>query len=167
MLAVHEGAPLVLRDSAPGLSKHGPPWGIEGEPGGTNSFESKRPFEADIEGDAMGHFGHHQKKPGCIKVPSAPQVSNYYSPRVHTCHRDVALKPPDTIILRPIERACGWRRRRQRAVTNFNMSCPRHMRHMQLHASHASHIPSHAHRIKPSFPLLHERYISPQCPNCV
>src|SRR6266851_816180 len=83
--------PLVLRDSAPGLPKKGPPWDIEGEPGGLKIFTLKRPFEANNEGDAAGHTGHHKKIPGPTKIPSVqapPQISNHYSPQVRTCHRD-------------------------------------------------------------------------------
>ena len=67
-MAVHEGTPPVLRDTAPGLPKKGPPWGIEGEPGGPKTFALKRPFEADSEGEDVGHFGHHKQIPGCIKM---------------------------------------------------------------------------------------------------
>ena len=69
-MAAHEGAPLVLRDLAPGLPKKGPPWDIEGEPGGLKIFTLKRPFEANNEGDATGHTGHHKKIPGPTKIPS-------------------------------------------------------------------------------------------------
>jgi len=114
ILAAHEGAPPVLRDTAPGLPKHGPPWGIEGEPGGRQNFALKRPFEADSESDAAGHTGQHRSQPCRIQTPSvslAPQTSNH-SPR--TFHRDAALKPPVIFVLRPIERAHSWQRRRTR-----------------------------------------------------
>jgi hypothetical protein len=88
MSAAHKGVPLVLRDSAPGLPKHSPPWGIEGEPGGTNSFKSKRPFEANIKGNNVGHFGHHEIEPCRTKNPiSTPNIKSphtldsYLSPR--------------------------------------------------------------------------------------
>jgi hypothetical protein len=122
MLAAHEGAPPVLRDTAPGLPKQGPPWGSEGEPGGTKNFGLRRTFEAENEGDAADHTGHHQKKPGHIKVPLAPQISIYYTPWAHTFHRDAALKPPDIAALRPIERARDWKRKWQCGHLNFNMS---------------------------------------------
>ena len=69
MLAVQECAPLVLRDTAPGLPKQGLPWGIEGEPGGSKIFALKRPFEADNEGDDVGH---HRSLPSHIRTPSVP-----------------------------------------------------------------------------------------------
>jgi hypothetical protein len=62
--AVQERAPSVLRDPTPGLAEEDPPWDIEGEPRGT------RPFEADNEGDDVGHFGHHKKEPGRIQTKS-------------------------------------------------------------------------------------------------
>jgi hypothetical protein len=112
-LAAHEGVPLVLRDSAPGLPKKGPPWDIEGELGGSKDFALKRPFEADSEGDAAGHLGH-QKKPGRIKTPSVhapPQISKNHLPWDYTRHPDPPLKPPDIAALRPIERVRDWKRR--------------------------------------------------------
>jgi hypothetical protein len=147
--AVHEGTPPVLRDTAPGLPKQGPPWDIEGEPGGPKNFESKRPFEADNEGDAAGHFGHQKNKPGRIKtssVPAVPQISKDHLPWGRTRHPDPPPKPLDVFILRPIERAraWNWRRRWQCGHLNFNMSRPHHARHAQLHASHAGRISSRA-----------------------
>jgi hypothetical protein len=112
-LAVHEGTPPVLRDTAPGLPKQGPPWGIEGEPGGSKNAALKRPFEAENEGDAAGHTGH-RKPPGHNKTLSAPpasQITKYHSPRACTRHRDTALKS-QAFVLRPIERARGRRRTR-------------------------------------------------------
>ena len=47
-----------MRDTIPGFPEEDPPWGIEGEPGGSKNFKSKRPFEADIEGDATGLTTH-------------------------------------------------------------------------------------------------------------
>jgi hypothetical protein len=110
VLAAHEGAPLVLRDSAPGFPKQGPPWDIEGEPGGT------RPFEADNEGDDAGHFGHHEKEPGRIQTKSVqgPPQRPGHLPRACTRHRGAAFKPPAIFALRPIERAHSWQRRRTR-----------------------------------------------------
>ena len=128
-MAAHEHVPLVLRDLAPGLPKKGPPWDIEGEPDGPKFFALKRPFEAENEGDAVGHTGHHQKKPGHIKVLSAPQISKNYAPWARTCHCDVALKLPDIVILRPIERACSWRRRRQRVATSTQPTHHAHITH--------------------------------------
>ena len=143
MWAAHEGAPLVLRDSASGLPKKGPPWDIEGEPGGLKIFTLKRPFEANNEGDATGHTGHHKKIPGPTKIPSVqapPQISNHYSPRVRTHHRDTALKPPAIFVLRPIERAHNWRKTMcQRAATSTwqHVTPPSHTRHSQCHTAHA------------------------------
>jgi len=71
MSAAHEGVPLVLRDTAPGLPKQGPPWDIEGEPGEMKAFKLKRPFEAENEGDAVGHFGQEKRIPGYTKTKSA------------------------------------------------------------------------------------------------
>src|SRR6266851_63996 len=105
---------LALRDMAPGLPKQGPPWDIKGEPGGPKNFTLKRPFEANNEGDATGHFGHYKNEPAHIKVlsvPLAPQISNH-SPWARTRHHGAALKLPDIVVLRPIKRACSWRRRR-------------------------------------------------------
>jgi len=171
MLAAQEHTPLVLRDTAPGLPKQGLPWGIKREPGGRQTFKSKRPFEADIEGDATGHFGHHQKKPGHIKVPSAPQTPGHL-PQAHTCYYSAALKPPAIFALRLIERAHSWQRRRTRWQCNH---LHRHEHVMPHHTyntcdsntSHTSHIPSHASQIKPCFPSLHARCILFQFPNCV
>ncbi len=163
MLAAYEGTPLVLRDMAPGLSKQGPPWDIEGEPGGPKNFALKRLFEADNEGNATGHFGYHKKIPSCIQTPSVsppPHISNHYSPRVRTHHHDVALKLPAIFILRPIERAHSWKRTR--------WQCSHLNQHVaQLHTSHAGHIPSCAHQIKQSSPSVHEICILPQSPDCV
>jgi hypothetical protein len=117
----------------------------------------------------MGYTGHHRSQCCHTKTPSvspAPQIP-HHSPRVHTYYHNAASKPPVVFTLRPIERAHNWKRKWQHGHLNFNMSCPCHMQHMWLHASHTSRIPSRTHRIKPSFPLLHERYISPQCPDCV
>jgi hypothetical protein len=116
ILAAHEGAPLVLRDLAPGLPKKGPPWDIEGEPGGSKIFEPKRPFEANIEGDATGHFGHHKKVPGRIQTKSVqgPPQTPGHLPWARTRHRGTALRPPAIFVLRPIERAHSWQRRRTR-----------------------------------------------------
>src|SRR5216683_1005577 len=142
MWAAHEGAPLVLRDSAPGLPKKGPPWDIEGEPGGPKIFALKRPFEANNEGDAAGHTGHHKKIPGPTKIPSVqapPQISNYYSPQVRTRHRDVALKPPAIFVLRPIKRARNWRKTTcQHAATSTwqHVTPLSHACHLQRHTTH-------------------------------
>ena len=112
--AAHEGTPSVLRDMAPGLPKQGPPWGIEGEPGGSKNFESKRPFEANIEGNATGHFGQEKRIPGCTKIPSVQaslQISKDHLPWGRTRHPDPPPKLPDIAALRPIERARDWKRR--------------------------------------------------------
>src|SRR5216683_8399259 len=117
MWAAHEGTPLVLRDTAPGLPKQGPPWGIEREPGGRQTFESKRPFEADIEGDAVGHFGHHKRSLVTLKPHQYHQHLKYQTghlPQAHTHHCSMALKPPASFTLRPIIRARTWQRRRTR-----------------------------------------------------
>ena len=82
MLAAHEGAPPVLRDTAPGLPKHGPPWDIEGELGGT------RPFEAENESDADGHFGRTKT----TSVASASQIRNNHVPWARTHHHHHAIK---------------------------------------------------------------------------
>ena len=171
VLAAHEGAPPVLRDSAPGLPKKGPPWDIEGELGGSKDFALKRPSEADSEGDAAGHLGYHKNKPGRIKtssVPAVPQISKDHLPWGRTRHPDPPPKTPDVFVLRPIERAraWNWRRRWQRGHLNLNMSRPRHARHARLNALHAGRIPSRAPRIKEDFPSLHGRGISPQSPDC-
>jgi len=119
VLAAHEGAPLVLRDTAPGLPKKGPPWNIEGEPGSSKNFALKRPFEANNEGDA----GHHENQPCGTKTPSVPLTSNHHTHRARTCHRDAALKSPVIFVLRPIERARSWRRTTQRAATSTWQTC--------------------------------------------
>jgi len=117
-LAAHEGGPLVLRDSAPGLPKKGPPWDIEGELGGSKDFALKRPFEAENEGDTTGHTGHHRSQSCPIKVPlvlqAPPQISKDHLPWGHTHHPNPPPKPPDIFILRPIKRAHSWQRRRRR-----------------------------------------------------
>ena len=142
MWAAHEGAPLVLRDSAPGLPKKGPPWDIEGEPRGPKIFALKRPFEANNESDAVGHTGHHKKIPGPTKIPSVqapPQISNHYSPRVRTHHHDAALKPPAIFILRPIERACNWRKTMRQCVATStwqHVTPPSHVCHSQHRTVH-------------------------------
>ncbi len=171
MWAAHEGAPLVLRDSAPRFPRQGPPWGSEGEPGETKDFDLRRPSEANIEGDNVGHFGHHQMKPGRIKVPSAPQTLGHL-PRAHTRHHSAALKPPAIFTLRPIERAHSWQRRRTRwqrgHLCQHEHVTPHHTHNMHdSNTSHASHIPSCASQIKPCFPSLHARCILFQFPNCV
>jgi hypothetical protein len=56
----------------PGFLKEGPPWDIEGEPGGRQNFNLKRPFEAN-EGDGAGHTGHYKNKHGCTKFKSVQQ----------------------------------------------------------------------------------------------
>ncbi len=165
MLAAHEGAPLVLRDSAPRLPKQGPPWGIEGEPEGLKNFTLKRPFEAKT-GDDLGHTGHYRNQPCRTKTPSVPLISNHHTHQAHTFHRNVALKLPDIHILRPIERARGWRRTTQRAATSTcqHVTPLSHVRLMRLHAGR---IPSRAPQIKKIPPLLHARCILFQSPDCV
>ena len=126
MWAAHEGAPPVLRDSAPGLPKKGPPWSIEGEPGGRQIFESKRPFEAENEGNTTGHTSHHENEPCRIQSPSAssaPHIPNHL-PQACTHHRGVTLKPPAILTLRPIKRACTWKKTRWKHIhlRHFNMS---------------------------------------------
>ena len=91
MLATHEGTPPVLRDIAPGLPKQGPPWDIEGEPGGPKKFALKRPFEANNKGDATGHLGHH-KRP-LVTPKNHISTSNIKSP--HTS--DSYLLPQHSI----------------------------------------------------------------------
>ena len=113
VLALQASASTALKGATPGLPKQGPPWDIEGEPGGTKAFEPKRPFEAENEGDAAGHTGHHENEPCRIQSPSAssaPQISNHL-PRARTRHRGATLKPPEIDVLRPIERARDWKRR--------------------------------------------------------
>jgi hypothetical protein len=168
ILAAHEGMPPVLRDTAPGLPKQGPPWSIEGEPEGSKNSTLKRPYEADNESDAAGHTGHLESHPCHIKIPSAPQTPKHHVPWGHTHRRNLPSKSPVISILRPIKRAHGWRRRRQRVATShFNMSRPRHVRHARLHTLHAGHL-SCARQINALFfPSLHARCISPQCPDCV
>ena len=170
MWAAHEGMPLVLRDSAPGLPKQGPPWGIEGEPGGSKNFTLKRPFEANKSND-VGHTGHHRSQPCRIKTPSvqAPSQIPGHLPQAHTRHHDAALKS-QVLVLRPIERACGGRRRTtQRVATSTwqHVTPPSHARHVQPHTSYTGHIPSCAPLNKADFSLVHGRCISPQSPDCV
>src|SRR5712671_806640 len=113
-LAVHKGMPLVLRDLAPRLPKKGPPWGIKGEPRGSQNFTLKRPFEAKM-GDNVGQTGHKQI-PGHIKMrvsTTAPQTLGHL-PWAHTHHCSAALKLPAIFALRPIKRAHTWQRRRRR-----------------------------------------------------
>ena len=163
VLAAHEGTPPVLRDTAPGLPKHGPPWDIEGELGGMS------PFEAENEGDATGHTAHHKSLPCCIKIPSASQITNHYAPGARTRHRHPPSKLPTVSVLRPVERARGWKRRRWRCGHVLqHVTSPSHTRlgHAHPRASYAGHITSRAHRIK-QFPPLHERCISSQSPDCV
>ena len=171
MSAAHEGAPLVLRDSAPGLPKKGPPWDIEGEPEGPKIFSLKRPFEADNKGDAAGHTGHLRSHPCRTKTPSvssAPHMPNH-SPRAFTHHRDAALKSPVIFILRPIERARNWRRTMcQRTATSTwqHVMPPSHARHSLRRTARAGQTaPSPSN--KANFSLMHGRCISPQSPNCV
>jgi hypothetical protein len=158
VLAAHEGAPPVLRDTAPGLPKHGPPWDIEGELGGTT-------VEAENEGDAFDH-----RTP--TSVTTAPLTTNNYVPWARTRHRHPPLKSPTVPVLRPIERAHGWRRRRRRwrrgHIQLQHVTPPSHARlgHAHTRASHAGRITSRARRIK-QFPPLHERCISSQSPDCV
>jgi hypothetical protein len=131
VLAAHEGALPVLRDMAPGLPKQGPPWVIEGEPGGSKNSALKRPFEAENEGDAAGHTGHLENQPCRIKIPSAPQTSKDHVPWGYTRHPNLPSKPLDIFVLRPIERVRGWRRRRQCVATStWQHVTPRsHVRH--------------------------------------
>jgi len=148
---------LVLRDTASGLPKQGPPWDIEGEPGGRQNLTLKRPFEANNEVDTKGQTGHKQI-PGHIKMrvsTTAPQTPGHL-PRACTCHHGMALKPPAIFALRPIVRVRTWQRRRRRwqhMATSTNMSHPSHTRYVRLHASNTSCIPSRAHQIKALFPL--------------
>ena len=128
MLAAHKGVLLVRMDSAPRLPKKGPPWDIEGEPGGLNIFELKWPFEAKNKSNIAGHTGHYKSEPCCTKITSAPQISIYYAPWACTFHCDAALKLPDTFVLRPIERAHGGGEEGGNAATSTNMSHPHHMR---------------------------------------
>jgi len=168
MLAVHKDTPLVLRDTAPRLPKQGPPWGITGEPEGT------RPFEADNEGNAVGHFGHHKRSLVTLKPHQYHQHLKYQTghlPQAHTHHCSMALKPPASFTLRPIIRARTWQRRRTRwqrsHLCQYEHVMPlSHARLMQLHTLHASRIPSCAPQIKQKLPPLHETCISPQCPDC-
>src|SRR6266853_108297 len=91
VLAAHKGTPLVLRDMAPRLPKQGPPWDIEGEPGGRQNLALKRPFKANNKVDTKGQTSHKQI-PGCIKMQvstTAPQTLGHL-PRAHTHHRGVA-----------------------------------------------------------------------------
>jgi hypothetical protein len=46
VLALQESVSAVLKGSTPGHFEESPPWDIEGEPGGANNFDLKRPFEA-------------------------------------------------------------------------------------------------------------------------
>ncbi len=148
MWAAHEGMPLVLRDSAPGLPKQGPPWGIEGEPGGLKNFALKRPFEAN-ESDDAGHTGHHRSQPCHTKIPSvssAPRTPGHL-PRAHTHHRGATLKLPAIFTLRPIERAHSWQRRRTRwqcgHLHRHEHVTPHHTCNTHdSNTSHASHIPN-------------------------
>ena len=169
MLAVHKDTPLVLRDTAPRLPKQGPPWGITGEPEGT------RPFEADNEGNAVGHFGHHKRSLVALKPHQYHQHLKYQTghlPQAHTHHCSMALKPPASFTLRPIIRARTWQRRRTRwqrgHLCQHEHVTPHHTHNMHdSNTSHASHIPSCASQIKPCFPSLHARCILFQFPNCV
>ena len=143
---MHKGTPLVLRDTALRLPKQAPPWDIEGEPGGPKFFTLKRPFKAGNKGEDAGHTGHHRSQSCHTKTPSvspAPQIP-HHSPRVCTHYHDVALKLLEIVILRPIERACNWKRKWQCAATStWQHITPRsHMQHVQLHTSYAGHIPS-------------------------
>jgi len=156
MLAAHEGTPLVLRDTAPGLPKKGPPWDIEGEPGGPKIFALKRPYEADNEGDATGHTGHLENQPSHTQSPSAPapQTSKHHVPWGHTRRRDLPSKSPDVFVLRPIERVRAWNWRRwQRSHLNQHVTLPSHVRHPLRHtacAGQTAPTPSN----KESFPLV-------------
>ncbi len=166
MLAAQERMLLALRDTAPGLPKQGPPWDIEGEPEGRQIFTLKRPFEAN-EGNDVGHTGHHKNEASHIKAPSvssAPQIPNH-SPQACIHHYNTALKPPDIVVLRPIKRACGWRRRRWQYGHLNQHIMP--LSHARLYTSHTSHILSCAPQIKQKLPPLHQTCILPQCPNCV
>jgi hypothetical protein len=139
MSAAHKGVPLVQRDLAPGLPKHGPPWGIEGEPGGTNSFKSKRPFEANIEGNNAGHFGHHKNEPCYTKTPSVPLISNHHTHWTRIFHRNMALKLPVIFALRPIERVRNRRRTMQCMATSTwqHVMPPSHTYHSLHRTTHA------------------------------
>jgi len=67
-----ESTLAILKGMTPGFLKEGPPWDIEGEPGGRQNFNLKRPFEAN-EGDGAGHTGHYKNKHGCTKFKSVQQ----------------------------------------------------------------------------------------------
>src|SRR6266851_5224433 len=162
VLAAQECAPLVLRDMASGLPKQGPPWDIEGEPGGRQNLALKRPFEADNEVDTEGQTGHKQI-PGHIKMQvstTAPQTPGHYSPWVCTHHRDAALKPPAIFILRPIKRACGWRRTTCQCVATStwqHIMPPSHVCHSLCCTACAGQTaPSPSNKAE-VFPLLHAR----------
>jgi hypothetical protein len=133
ILALQASASTTIKGATPGLPKQGPPWDIEGEPEETKAFKPKRPFEAENEGDTMGHTGH-RKPPGHIKTLSAPpasQITKYHSPQACTRHCDIALKL-QAFILRPIKRVCGRRRTRWQ---HSHLPQPTH--HTLSHTRHA------------------------------
>ena len=151
---------------APGLPKQGPPWGIEGEPGGSRNSTLKRPFEANNEGD----MGHHKNQPCGTKTPLVPLTSNHHTHRAHTCHRNATLKSPTIFILRPIKRARNWRRTTHQCTATFTwqrVTPPSHTCHSLHHTAHAGQTaPSPSDKAE-DFSPLHERCISPQCSDCV
>jgi hypothetical protein len=60
MLGLQESTSAILKGMTPGFPEEGPPWDIEGEPGGRQNFNLKRPFEVN-EGNGTGHTGHYKK----------------------------------------------------------------------------------------------------------
>ena len=64
-----ESTLAILKGMTPGFLKEGPPWDIEGEPGGRRNFNS---FEVN-EGDGAGHTGYYKNEPGRTKFKSVQQ----------------------------------------------------------------------------------------------
>jgi hypothetical protein len=62
----------ILEGLTPGHFEESPHWDIEWEPEGGKFSILKRPFEA-MEGDAVGHTGHHKNEPGHTKFESVQQ----------------------------------------------------------------------------------------------
>jgi len=151
VLAAHKGAPPVLRDSAPGLPKKGPPWSIEGEPGGSKNAALKRPFEANYEGDAAGHTGHLRKPPSHIKTLSAPpasQITKYHSPQACTRHRNTALKPPAILHLEAHQEGAQLEENNTTCSHLHLATCHATITRTLLSASHHAHWPDSTQPLK-------------------
>jgi len=143
-----ESTSAISKGTTPGFPEEGPPWDIEGKPGGRWNFDLKRPLRP-IRATAQATLA-------TTKMNLAAQNSSQYSSTTSikittnlwpcTCHPKLLSKLSSTLVLSLRERVLFESCSKTRCCAHNNLVTSHvTVTHIPMPESYAGHILSHGH----------------------